>query len=94
MINRAHFLWSGLSSSHDEFPDTPCMKRVYRDQKRRRSTGVRKLENSPSKDQLASKSQSDNFKCSRNRSPGSVRSCTVGSRRGKRVAARRGKRVA
>ena len=55
---------------------------------------VAKLENSPFKDQLASSSQSGSLNCSRIRSSGSVRSCTVGSRRVKRFASRRGKRVA
>ena len=55
---------------------------------------VAKLENSPPKDQLASKSQSGSLTCGRIRSSGSVRSCTFGSRRGKRVASRRVKRVA
>ena len=58
------------------------------------SSIVEKLENSPPKTQLASKSQSGSLNCGRIRSPGSVRSCTVGSRRVKRVASRRGKRVA
>ena len=58
------------------------------------TTAVGKLENSPPKDQLASRSQSGSLNRGRIRSSGSVRSCTVGSRRVKRVASRRGKRVA
>ena len=59
-----------------------------------RTVYVEKLENSPSKDKLASKRLSGSFYCGRIRSTGSVHSCTVGSRRVKRVASRRGKRVA